>query len=103
VFIDNGIYLQLLNEGHLGVTANWTKSGCGVCFSNIKVDYWDEILLKDHFRLGPDWDRYIWPDDVAIITTVGLGGGLYYDLGAFQEFMLYVKWNLPSYCVDCRQ
>ena len=35
---------------------------CAICMDNIKNEYWDEILLKDHWRLPPDWDRHVFDD-----------------------------------------
>jgi RHS repeat-associated protein len=96
-----GLLSSLLNQGQLQVSTKWEIKDCMLCLKNINVEYRDEIVWKDHFRFGPEWDRYFYPDDLGLIGTVSAGFGLPYDLGFFQEFMLYVRWKHSDVCMKC--
>jgi RHS repeat-associated protein len=91
----------LLNDGHFELTADWTSnSDCTICLRNIRNEFWDEIMLKDHFRLPPDWDRHV-VDDVVLLYILR-NAGIWYRLGMYQEYTLYVRWTSPDVCFECK-
>jgi RHS repeat-associated protein len=96
-------YNMTLNQGHLDVSAKWHSDDCNTVYlTDIKIEYWDEIMWKDTVRKHPPgWNTY-GLDNIFLGQSVFTMWGLPYDLGMWHEYMLYVRWNSPDFSAQCQ-
>jgi hypothetical protein len=104
VFVNGGTLDLLgafLSQGHLHSTAKWELGkSCDICLRNTKNEYWDEILLKDHWRgLPEDWEKHV-KDDFLLLSMLTVFNSAYNN-GMLQEYMVYVRWSSPDECRKC--
>ena len=89
-----------MNQGHLKVTVQWERKECKVCFTDVQVEFQDEIILKDWYRkhpkgyktYGKDTALYLWTGFTPL-TTIGM----------FREYQVQIKWSDPEEkkCYTC--